>query len=135
MGLPDWLAEGKVLAPQSSPQEIAELPGSADRDLADCQAPGHSSDWRLAIAHSAVLLSATAALAASGYRASRQSHHYHVIQSLLHTIGASPGTVNRLHRLGKKRHLASYERAGLVSGQEADEAVAMARELRQQVGQ
>jgi hypothetical protein len=59
----------------TSSQEIADLLGVADRDLTD---------------YNAVLQSATAALAAAGYRPSRESHHYRVIQSLAYTIDASP---------------------------------------------
>jgi len=43
----------------------------AERDLRECQAAGLSPDWRLAIAYNAALQSATAALAAAGYRAAR----------------------------------------------------------------
>ena len=46
-----------------------------------------SDDWRFAIAYNAALQAATAALAAAGYRASRENHHYRVIQSLELTLG------------------------------------------------
>ncbi len=42
----------------------------------------------MSIAYNAALQTATAALAAAGYRATRDSHHYRVIQSLAFTIGA-----------------------------------------------
>jgi UDP-N-acetylenolpyruvoylglucosamine reductase len=44
------------------------------------------ADWRFAIAYNAALQAATAALAAAGYRASRESHHHRVIQSLEFTL-------------------------------------------------
>lgn len=102
----------------------------ADRDLEDCQTPGLSPDWKLNIAHNAALQVATAALAACGFRASRQAHHYRVIQSLAHTIGADAGLVAQLDAFRKKRNIADYERAGVVSEQEAAEMKTLARELR-----
>jgi len=45
------------------------------------------------------LQAATAALAAAGYRAAREAHHYRVIQSLAHTIQADPGLITSLEDL------------------------------------
>jgi hypothetical protein len=60
----------------ASPREIADLFGVVDRNLADFHATGLSTDWKLSIAYNAALQTATAALAASGYRATRDGHHY-----------------------------------------------------------
>jgi hypothetical protein len=62
-------------------------------------------------------------LAASGYRATRDSHHYRVIQSLSFTLGVEPGVVDQLDFFRKKRNVDEYERAGLASDQEAEEMV------------
>ncbi len=88
MSLQDWLRNGWLVEHKTSPAEIAELLAIADRDLADCQVQGLSPDWRLNIAYNAALQASTAALAACGYRAAREAHHYRVIQSLALTIGA-----------------------------------------------
>lgn len=93
MSLPDWLRSGWLIEHRTSRREIADLLGVVQRDLQDCQAAGLSADWRLNIAYNAALQAATAALAASGYRAARDSHHYRVIQSL-----ASPSLL-RMKRL------------------------------------
>lgn len=61
--------------------------GIVARDLKDSQAKDVSDNWRFAIAYNATLQAATAALAAAGYRASRESHHYRVIHSLDLTVG------------------------------------------------
>ena len=82
MSLDDWLKRGWLVEHKTSREEVGELFGVADRDLEDCQTPGLSPDWKLNIAHNAALKVATAALAACGFRASRQGHHYRVIQSL-----------------------------------------------------
>jgi hypothetical protein len=102
-----------------------------ERDLADSAAEGLSADWRLSISYNAALQAATAALAAVGYRASRDQHHHRVIQSLRETIGADAGTVNTLEVLRKKRNLSGYERIGLVSAADASTARALAVRLRE----
>lgn len=56
-----------------------------------------SPDWKLNIAYNAALQAATAALAASGYRAAREQHHYRTIQSLAHTLGWKAARVNQCH--------------------------------------
>lgn len=133
MSLKDWARNGWLTEHKTSPQEIVDLLRVADRDLADCQAEGLSPDWHLNIAYNAALQLATAALAASGYRSAREAHHYRVVQSLGLTIGADQGLTRQLDQFRKKRNLSDYERAGLVSEQEADEMEALARDLRKRV--
>ncbi|MEK6709462.1 MAG: hypothetical protein AABZ64_02675 [Nitrospinota bacterium] len=133
MSLKDWLADGWLREHRTSPEEIRDLLGVADRDLADCQAPGLSPDWRLNIAYNAALQAATAALAASGFRPSREAHHYRAIQSLAHTVGAESRLIVQLDQFRKKRNIGEYERAGAVSEQEAKEMTALARALRRDV--
>lgn len=133
MSLSDWARNSWLVEHKTSAQEIADLLGVADRDLHDCASKDLSEDWQLAIAYNAALQSATAALAASGYRASRDNHHYRVIQSLAFTIGAESKLITQLDAFRKKRNVGDYERAGLVSEKEAAEMVALARELRKKV--
>ena len=82
MSFADWVNNSWLVAHKSSKQEIGNLLGIVARDLKDSQAKDVSDDWRFAIAYNAALQAATAALAAAGYRASRENHHYRVIQSL-----------------------------------------------------
>jgi hypothetical protein len=86
MSFRDWLNKGWLTTHKTSPSEISELFGIADRDLKDCRTEGLSTDWRLNIAYNAALQLATAALAACGYRAGREAHHYRVIQSLVAAV-------------------------------------------------
>ncbi|MHB1034421.1 MAG: hypothetical protein ACYC35_05860 [Pirellulales bacterium] len=104
-----------------------------DRDLADSQTAGLSPDWRLNIAYNAAMQAATAALAAAGYRAARDSHHHRVIQSLAETISADPDLIAELDLFRKKRNIGGYERAGMVSDHEAARMQALARRLRDEV--
>jgi hypothetical protein len=89
-----------------------------------------SSDWRLNIAYNAALQAATAALAASGYRAARESHHFRIIQSLAHTIGAPASLIAQFDQFRKKRNIGGYERAGIASDQEAKEMFLLAKKIR-----
>lgn len=129
MSLNDWLRAGWLIEHRPSAVEIRDLLALVDRDLVDAGLPALSEDWRLGIAYNAALQAATAALAACGCRASRESHHYRVIQSLRFTIGAAPALVARFDLFRKKRNQGGYERAGAVSAQEAAEMLALARSL------
>lgn len=135
MSLRDWARNGWLTEHKTSPQEISDLLRVADRDLLDCRAKGLSADWRLNIAYNAALQSATAALAASGYRSSREAHHYRVIQNLAFTMSAGKGLIRQLDQFRKKRNISDYERAGLVSEQEAGEMELLARRLRKKVAE
>lgn len=135
VSLQDWLRNGWLSQHRTSPQEISDLLAVVDRDLSDCRASGLSPDWRLNIAYNAALQAATAALAAAGYRAGREAHHFRVIQSLAHTIGAETEFINRFDYFRKKRNIGGYERVGAVSDYEADEMIAFGGEVRSRVTQ
>jgi hypothetical protein len=120
-----WLVEHKA-----SVREIADLLALADRDLGASRTVGLDADWRLNIAYNAALQAATAALAACGFRAEREAHHYRVVQSLALTVGADVALVQLLDQFRRKRNLGAYERAGMVSDQEAEEICALAAAVR-----
>ena len=133
MGLKDWLASGWLTDHQTSSEEISALFAEVARDLSDCQLTGLSNDWRLNIAYNAALQIAAAALAACGYRAARESHHYRLIESLALTAGVDAATVRLLDTYRKKRNRAGYETAGLVSDEEAKGMAELAERLREDV--
>jgi cell fate (sporulation/competence/biofilm development) regulator YlbF (YheA/YmcA/DUF963 family) len=131
--LKDWRENDWLTEHTTSPQEIKELLGVADRDLKACETEGLGPDWQLAIAYNAALQLAVAALAASGYRASRESHHFRAIQSLKYTIELDSASIDLFDSFRKKRNIGGYERAGTVSEQEAKEIVTLAQKLRKDV--
>src|SRR5271169_4391134 len=102
MSFAEWVKNGWLVAHKSSREEIQNLLGIVERDLKDSQAKDVSSDWRFTIAYNAALQAATAALAAAGYRASRDNHHYHVIQSLELLLNSIR---RRIHQLASKHEL------------------------------
>jgi hypothetical protein len=121
MSLQNWLNNNWLKPHKTSPQEIKALLALADRDLIDCQVSVLSPEWQLNIAYNAALQAATAALAASGYRAARESHHFRVIQSLALTIEATVSLITQFDWFRKKRNIGGYERTGTISDQEAKE--------------
>ena len=133
MSLSDWQKQGPLTTHQTSPREIADLLAVADRDLAASRTPGLDADWRLNIAYNAALQCATAALAAGGYRAGREAHHYWVIQSLALTVGAEASLVERFDLFRRKRNIGAYERAGMASNQEAEAMHSLALQVRSMV--
>ena len=133
MSLRDWQANRWLVEHRTTPQEIADLLAVADRDLADCKVTGLSPDARLSIAYNGALQIATAALAACGYRATRDRHHHTVIQSLTFTIGAHAELVAEFDQFRKKRNISGYERAGSVSEREANTILALGQRLRRDV--
>jgi len=133
VSLQNWLEKGQLRTHKTSSREIAELLKAADRDLADAQLPGLSADRRFATAYSAALLVATVALAASGYRAPHEGHHYWTIQSLALTMKLDAKTIDQLDAFRRKRNITDYEMVGMVSEQEIRKMLALAKELRAMV--
>lgn len=129
----DWERNGWLTKHQTSPNEIRDLLQVVERDLTDSDAEGLSADWRMNIAYNAALQAATIALAAAGYRAARESHHFRVIQSLRETIGVDAGVVATFDAFRKKRNITGYERIGLVSDADANAMRALAVRLRDDV--
>jgi hypothetical protein len=130
MSLQSWLQNSWLVQHTTTAEEIANLLALSDRDLAACQVKQLPADWRFAIAYNAALQAATAALAAAGYRATRDNHHYRVIQSLEFTIAPSRKMINAFDGFRKKRNISSYDLAGSVSDREADEMFSLATNLR-----
>ena len=133
MSLNDWFANRWIVAHETSRNEIADLLAVVQRDLDDAKVPRLSDDWRLGITYNAALQLATLALAAEGYRPSRERAHERAILSLRFTIGADVAAVDLLDRVRRKRNQINYELAGSTSTAEADELLTLVTALREQV--
>lgn len=133
MSLKNWLQNSWLVQHTTSHDEIANLLAISDRDLAACQVKQLPSDWRFAIAYNAALQAATAALAAAGYRATRDNHHYRVIQALEFTIGPGQKFIDTFDSFRKKRNISNYDMAGSVSDKEAEAMFQLAKQLRSDV--
>ena len=97
--LQDWLKHGWLVPHETSRTEIADLLAVIERDLHDACAAPLSADWRFNIAYNAALQGAGALLAAAGFRAAREAHHFRVIQSLRLTIGAKSSRIAQFDAL------------------------------------
>ena len=135
MSLEVWLKNKLIEKHRSSAREIASLLHICDRDLEKVTIAGLGPDWRLSIAHNAAVQAAKAALAAAGYRTRKEGQHYHLIRSLAFTINTDPTIIKRLDKFRQKRNISDYESAGLVTEQEAEEMIALAKQLRDEVAQ
>jgi len=122
-----------LIAHTTSVDEIRELLAVVERDLTDSSVAALSPEWRMSIAYNAALQASTAALAAAGYRAARDSHHFRVIESLALTIGADAKLVATFDAYRKKRNISGYERVGMVSDADAEGMRELARGLRESV--
>ena len=135
MSLADWLTSKLIETHHPSAREVANLLHICDRDLGKCQIVELGPDWRLSIAHNAALQAAMAALIASGYRARKEGQHYLVLQSLAFTIKTPPAIIKQLDKFRLKRNVSDYESAGLVTEQEAEEMITLAKQIRNDVEQ
>jgi len=135
MSLENWLNDKLIVRHRPSAGEVAELLHICDRDLEKAEIIELGADWRLSIAHNAAVQAAKAALAAVGYRARKEGQHYLVLQSLAFTIKTDPATIKQLDKFREKRNISDYERAGLVTEQEAEEMIGLAKQLRDDVKQ
>jgi len=130
MSLEDWLNKGRLRAHKTSKSEIAQLLVIFGRDIADAQSNSISIDRRFATAYNAALMVSVAALAASGYKAAGEGHHYWTIQSLAYTLRLDADTIEKFNKFRRKRNTSDYEQAGIISEQEVKEMIDFAQELR-----
>jgi len=135
MSLENWLNDKLIVKHRPSAGEVAELLHICDRDLEKAEIIELGPDWRLSIAHNAAVQTAKAAQPAVGYRARKEWQHYLVLQSSAFTIRTNPATIKQLDKFREKRNISDYERAGLVTEQEAEEMIALAKQLRDDVEQ
>lgn len=102
-------------------------------DLYECSIDGLSPVWRLNIAYTAALRATTAALAASGYRASREQHHYRIIQSLSFTINAEESHIRWFDYYRMKRKSVMYDHVIATSEEEASGMIEIAHTIKDRV--
>jgi uncharacterized protein (UPF0332 family) len=130
VSLADLAKDGKFKAQKTSKSEISRLLVIFERDMADAQITNLSTDRCFTTAYNAALMVSIAALAASGYRASNEGHHYWTIQSLAFTLGIDTKMIDIFNRFRQKRNISDYERTGLISKTEASEIIELAARLR-----
>lgn len=115
-------------------EEIRALRAVVARDLRDAELAGLSSDRRFAIAYNAVFLLARMVLACAGYRAAFGSHHRATFDALPLAMGRSMRRRARYFQVcRRKRNIVDYDLASQATDGEAEELLAAAHELRDDV--
>jgi hypothetical protein len=127
VSLQNWKTFGWLTDHEPKKQEIRDLLAVVERDLKSSAADGLDADWAMSIAYNAALQVGSAALAAAGYRAARDNHHF---QSLAETLKTDAATIARFDSFRKKRHLSGYERVGQSSDADARAMRDLAVQLR-----
>jgi len=109
---------------------IGKLMAAAQRNIADAQLAGLSTENRFDAAYKAIMQLAMVALNANGYRTltSKPGHHQTAIQTLPSTVGLAQGKVIVLDALRKQRNLSDYS-GDLVPDAVAAECLASASDL------
>ena len=110
--------------------QLAKLLAAAQRNIADAQLQGLSTENRFDAAYKASMQLAMVALNANGYRTltSKPGHHQTAIQTLPLTVGLSQAKVIVLDALRKQRNLADYS-GDLTSDAAATQCLASAQDL------
>jgi hypothetical protein len=121
-------------AVQPDKSQVARLLAAAQRNVADAQLQGLSTENRFDASYKAIMQAAMVALNANGYRTltSKPGHHQTAIQTLPLTVGLPQSTVIVLDALRKQRNLADYS-GDLISDAVAVECLTSAKELLAQV--
>ena len=85
---------------------------------------GGNSDWAYTIAYNAMLQAGRALMFSKGYRPAGVNQHIAVVRFV--ELFLDPEVVIAFDRMRRKRHITVYDMAGIVSEQEAENAVARA---------
>ena len=134
MSLQDWSKFGWLKSHRTDLQELSNLLAIADRDIADAAASELSNDWRFGIAYNAALKLCTMMLYDAGYMPEKNLAHYRTLLSIEFTLGESrKADAAYLDSCRAKRNHVEYDYVDGASKSEADELLAFAKALREDV--
>ncbi len=122
MSLEDLLKFAKVEKHTTTPEEIADLLGVADRCMADASQKVISTELRFIAAYQAALAAGEALMHCYSIKAPKHNHHFMVWESLRYILDASFNDALALFNDARsKRGEAFYDRATVTSQTELDE--------------
>ena len=127
MNLETFLRDGRLQQHQTSHNEIKNLMGIVNRDIADAQVPQLSADRRFITAYNAALQLSTVLLRAYGYRTKggRSGHHWVTFGMLIEILGDDGLEYsNYFDACRIKRNISDYDSSGEISDSEAKEIIA-----------
>lgn len=125
------LAKGLIKSFKAEPSQIKDQLVIARRDMKAAQEMmGKDNDWAYSIAYNALLQAARALMFAEGYRPSGEGQHKTAIMFAQIALGKKfEDEVRFFDKMRIKRNQVVYDIAGLVSEEEAKQALEFARGL------
>ncbi len=134
MSLQDWYKFNWLKPHKTSYQELSNLLAIADRDILDATTENLSADWRFGIAYNAALKLCTMLLYDAGFMPEKNLAHYRTLLSLQFTLGPErKADAEYLDACRVKRNHVEYDYVDGASETEAEELVAFAKALREEV--
>ncbi|MFA5316000.1 MAG: hypothetical protein WC369_01090 [Dehalococcoidales bacterium] len=122
MSLEDLYKFGKLEKHKTSPQEIKDLMGVAERCLKDSAQAAISTDLRFIAAYQAALAAGEALLCCMGYKAPKNNYHFMVWEAMRNTLDDSyRGVLVLFNGARSKRADAFYDRPSVASDTELKE--------------
>ena len=120
----------------AKPREIERLLQVAARDLATAdKLLSEDTDWAFNIVYNALLQAARALVLHEGYRPRGAGQHWTIVEFCREALGPEHRRqVALFDQMRRKRHRLVYEMVGLVSRQEAEQALAFATTFVEEMG-
>lgn len=125
------LKSNRIRSHTANQNEIKQLLQLATRDLSTATRNlDEAPDWAYSIAYNSILQAGRALMFYDGYRPRGSEQHATVVEFVEERLGAAyTAQVQLFDQMRRKRHRVIYEVAGLVSRQEAEQAIAFAQEF------
>jgi hypothetical protein len=135
MSLEQWLRNAWLQRSDATLPGIQQLFALADREIGDATVEALSAEGRFEHAYNAALQLCMIPLRSSGYRVPKgESGHKRTIESLRYTLGESQAeTAVCLERYSRERGRTVYEQTGIVTRQDVEDLLSIARQLRTEV--
>lgn len=122
---------GRIKLYAARPVEIQQLLKVAGRDLLAAERNlEESPDWAYSMAYNAILQVCRGLMLGEGYRPRGGEQHATVVEFVSEKLGSTfANEVNLFDQMRRKRHRVIYEIAGMISKNEAQQAVLFAKEF------
>ena len=121
------LQQDRVQQHSTGKQEIDKLRQVVARALADASVTAISADLRFQTGYNAILQLATIAIHCAGYRVKGREHHKTTFAALPLAMGnAVDAQAAYFDTCRRKRNIATYDKAGLISETEVEDLIQQA---------
>ena len=129
------LIPGRIKEYSATSSEVQQLLKLAIRDInAAASNLVGAPDWAYRMAYNAILQSSRAYMFSQGYRPRGSEQHATVVEFVKEAFGTTlENQVHLFDQMRRKRHRVIYETAGLISKNEAEQAVNFFKEFVNQI--